>query len=199
MCIIRLLNTCVIAVFLLCAAGFIFAQSSENAAGDNARGSVPEELMRPRRDESPRYAIDTVIGPLGRGSASRDAYTFASQAATSLLAGNKDAPSLSAASSVLLETYISALEQISPQAVRLGGGIMEDDGAVSFLVRFIGREQAITGELFIRMKETEAADDKPAQQFWVFEDLLLDEAQSREEETEKGEPRFDFSPYERFF
>ena len=30
------------------------------------RGSIPEELLRPRRDEAPRYPIDMVIGTLDR-------------------------------------------------------------------------------------------------------------------------------------
>jgi len=120
-------------------------------------------LLRPRRDESPHYAADTVIGPLGRGDASKEAYLFASQVAAALLAKNRNDKSLGAMNSVSLEGFLSILEQIGPRNFRLGGGRMEDDGAVSFLVRFIGREQAITGELFVRLEESRADEDKPVQ------------------------------------
>jgi hypothetical protein len=34
---------------------------------------------------------------------------------------------------------------------------------------------------------------------WRFDDLILEEAKSREEEERESLQRFDFSPYERFF
>ena len=34
---------------------------------------------------------------------------------------------------------------------------------------------------------------------WVFEELILEEAKSRETEHQESLQRFDFSPYERFF
>ena len=138
-----------------------------------------------------------VIGPLGQGKATREAYLFASDVAAALLANNKDAASLSAMNSVLLEAYLRSLEQISPHVFRLGGGRTEDDGAVSFLVRFIGREQAITGELFIRMEETD--ENNTDRTNWIFEDIILEDARNRDADIEKGDQRFDFSPYERLF
>jgi hypothetical protein len=187
------LGICTIAVFLFFAWGF--AQNQDGDSEIPSRGLIPEELLRPRREESPRYAVDMVIGPLGQGDASKEAYLFAGEAAAALLEKNKDAKSLGAMNSVSLEGILGALEQIGPRNFRLGGGRVEDDGAVSFLIRFIGREQAITGELFVRPQD----EDKSAQPVWIFEDLILEDVQNREDEIKRGEQSFDFSPYQRFF
>jgi hypothetical protein len=142
------------AVFFLLAAGMVFAQKSETpGTASMSRGSIPEELLRPRRGEAPRYPVDTVIGPLGQGKAPDEAFAFARRAAAALAAGRANDPSLSAINSVLLEGYLSALGTVEPRSFRLGGGQEEADGAVSFLVRFIGRELSVTGELFIRYGE----------------------------------------------
>jgi hypothetical protein len=137
---------------LIILAGSAFSQN--NAADDFLqRGSIPEELLRPRKSEAPRYPIDTVIGPIGQGKASTEAYGFARRVAAALLEGNMDAPVLSAANKVFLEGCMSALNVVNPRFFRLGSGREAPDGAVSFLVRFAGREQGITGELFIRFEE----------------------------------------------
>jgi hypothetical protein len=242
-----------IAFFLFFAGEFIFSQNSNvqqgGAGAEFTRSSIPTELLRPRRDESPRYPVDTVIGPLGQGQSPKEAWLFARDVAAALLAGNPGAASLSFMNKVFLESYMSALGVISPRTFRLGSGRTEDDGSVSFLVRFIGREQGITGELFIRLEERQtpvpqpakntaqaaeaggteqpaeiaeqavqsvesvpltetvpeeplsapAAEKQPPKLVWVFEDLILEEARSREAENEEGKHRFDFSPYERFF
>ena len=232
----------------------LFAQNvGDEAAGTANRGSIPEELLRPRREEAPRYPVDTVIGPLGQGEASQEAYRFARQVAAALLAGNSDASSLSAMNRVLLESYMSTLNAINPRNFRLGSGREEPDGAFSFLIRFIGREQGISGELFVRLEEqrppvqpaetpaqaaaagetrlpesdgeaqaaeaalpvqpdpspvetTQTAEAKepvrevrPGRRVWVFDELILEEARSRETENTESKHRFDFSPYERFF
>ena len=212
------------------------------------RGSIPEELLRPRRDEAPRYPIDTVIGTLGRGQAPQEAYDIAKNAAAAFLAGNMNTPVFSPVSKVFVESCMSMLNAIYLQSYRLGSGREEPDGSVSFLVRFVGREQSITGELFIRLEERrpepkppdyQSADSQPGepqpaasetdatsetdtepgekdnsaeqavkpppvqnvpvQKIWLFEDLILEEARSREEENKDDRHRFDFSPYERIF
>jgi hypothetical protein len=117
------------------------------------RGSIPEELLRPRKSEAPRYPIDTVIGELGQGKAPKEAYEIAQNAAAALLSGNINAPVLSPVSKVYLEGWTDMLNEVNPQIYRLGGGREEPDGSVSFLVRFAGREQGITGELFVRAEE----------------------------------------------
>jgi len=226
-------------LFLLCTVT-IFPQDEPAQ-----RGSIPEELLRPRRDEAPRYPIDTIIGTLGRGHAPQEAYDIAKNAAAAFLAGNMGASVLAPVSKVFVESCMSMLNAINPHSYRLGGGREEPDGSVSFLVRFVGREQGITGELFIRLEErrvepepqpaasetTPESDGEdipaeqdilaeeavkpepepepepepppvqnvPVQKLWLFEDLVLEEARSREEENKDNRHRFDFSPYERFF
>jgi hypothetical protein len=125
------------------------------------RGSIPEELLRPRRDEAPRYPIDTVIGALGQGQASKEAYEIAQKTAAALLAGNMATPVLSSVNKVFLEDCMTRLKDINPQSFRLGSGREEPDGSFSFLVRFTGREQGITGELFVRLEERRPKPEPP--------------------------------------
>ena len=238
-----------LAAALLLVAGSLFSQNMGTDASAEAmqRNSIPEELLRPRREETPRYPVDTVIGPLGQGTAPREAYEVARRAAEALLAGSKNAPVLSTVNSVFVESCISALNGVTPRLFRLGGGRQGPDGSVSFLVRFAGREQGITGELFVRLEErrsvtippvnesetnaenevegdvpetaeaaalnedqsepqergTQVAQSPPAnipvERVWIFEDLILEEARSREAENTESRHRYDFSPYERFF
>ena len=145
-------------MFLLCTVA-IFPQD-ELAR----RGSIPEELLRPRRDEAPRYPIDTVIGTLGRGQAPQESYNIAKNAASAFLAGNMNASVFSPVNKVFVESCMSMLNAINPQFFRLGGGREEPDGSVSFLVRFVGRDQGITGELFIRLEERRPATPPPPPQ-----------------------------------
>jgi len=160
---------------------------------EQSRGSIPEELLRPRYGESPRYPIDTVIGEMGQGEASNAAFQFASSLAAGFVSGNTESSSLQTVNVSLRESYLSVLGAIDAGSYRLGGGREEPDGSVSFLVRFLGRERGITGELFIRYVENALAGN------WAFEDLLLEEARNREQEHRESLQRFDFSPYERFF
>jgi hypothetical protein len=168
---------------------FISVLGFSQSTGGEYRGSIPEELLRPQLGESPNYPIDIVIGELGKGNASDAAFSFANSVAAGLLSGRMEHSGLSTINSGLREDYLGILGQINPASYRLGGGREEADGAVSFLIRFMGREQGITGELFIRFRES-----------WVFEELILEEARTREEENSDSQrQRFDFSPYERFF
>jgi len=261
----KIRKTAFITLFLLMAV-YIFPQNEMPQ-----RGSIPEELLRPRRDEAPRYPVDTVIGAIGQGQASKEAYEIARKTATALLAGNMNVPVLSSVNKTFLEDCMTKLKGINPQSFRLGSGREEPDGSFSFLVRFTGREEGITGELFVRFQErrpktetppppsspvreaavnpsdaqpadTQSADIQPAgaeaedpqpkspesaettesgnnknipvqaapsaqappvsvsaQKIWFFEDLILEEPRSREEENRENRHRFDFSPYERFY
>jgi hypothetical protein len=175
----------------------VYAVSQEAATVQNrqSRGSIPEALLRPARGESPRYPIDTVIGELGRGQASEAAYTFANSLCEGLISGEMNDPALVTISSTERQRYITTLNSIDPLSYRIGGGRQEADGAFSFLVRFIGRDLGISGELYIRLA---ARPNRPAGT-WIFEELLLDEARSREIEQQESVHRYDFNPYERFF
>jgi hypothetical protein len=215
----------------------LFAQDSGTRGNSGAdeqfsmpRGSIPQELLRPRRDEAPRYPIDTVIGSLGQGEASAEAFSFAGRVASALTGGIMNDRNLSTMNTVRLEGYMSALGEINPRSFRLGGGRVEADGTFSFMVRFMGREQSITGELFVRyevQEEAAAQEDAPAavdaeesasgaegaaeeiaktipraqnkSGVWVFDELILEEARSRQSENEDVKHRFDLPPYERLF
>jgi len=215
-----------------------------SAQDQSYRGSIPEELLRPKRGEEPRFPVDTVIGELGQGEAPLAAYSYAKTVAAGLISASKDHPGLAGINAALREEYLSAVEEIYPRSYRLGGGREEADGAVSFMIRLIGKDAGITGELFVRyvirqivtenkapaaaaeIKEaetkeaenTEASENKEASEIkeenkeeeaivkevktvgsWRFDDLILEEAKSREEEERESLQRFDFSPYERFF
>ena len=141
-------------------------------------GSIPEELLRPRRDEAPRYPIDMVIGALGQGQAPREAYDIAKNAAAAFLSGNMNASVFSPVNKVFVESCMSMLNAIHPQSYRLGSGREEPDGSFSFLVRFVGREQGITGELFVRFEEYRPEPPPPEPQPEVIET----DAESAEEE-----------------
>ena len=145
------------ALFLLMAA-YIFPQNEMPE-----RGSIPQELLRPRRGEAPRYPIDMVIGALGQGDAPPEAYAIAQKTTAALLAGNMNVPVLSSVNKVFLEDCMTKLKSINPQSSRLGSGREEPDGSFSFLVRFIGREEGITGELFVRFEERRPRIQPPPQ------------------------------------
>jgi len=167
-----------------------------------SRGSIPDELLRPKRGEAPRYPIDTVIGELGKGSASDPAFSFANYIGTAFLSGKKDNPALASIDSTVKENLLSALEAVAPVSFRIGGGREEVDGAISFLVRFIGKDKGITGELYIRYvtrQSQETDGEVKTTGSWVFEELLLEEAKDRETEQKESIYLNDFYPYERFY
>jgi len=139
------------AILFLLTAGVLFAQTETVDAAP--WGFVPEELLRPRREEILRHPVDIVIGPLGPGRASRESYEFARRVASAFLAGNMDAPVLATVNRVFLEDYMAVLDVVNPRSFRIGSGQESPDGSVSFLIRFIGRDHGITGELFVRREE----------------------------------------------
>ncbi|MDR1410649.1 MAG: hypothetical protein LBI91_00420 [Spirochaetaceae bacterium] len=170
---------------LLVLSAAAFAQEETGASWG---GSIPEQILRPQRGgEAPRYPRDIVIGELGRGEASEEAYRFARDILSAFLYDNSDAASLSGIGPLLLEETRAALKEISPVKFRIGGGREEDDGNVSFLFRFLGREQGIAGELYIRSQ-----DEK-----WLFDDILIEDPHDTTARLEIYP--YDFTPYERFF
>ncbi|MDR3115809.1 MAG: hypothetical protein LBU25_09855 [Treponema sp.] len=170
-------------LFALYILGSIPAAEKEPSGGT----SVPDALRRPQRGEAPRYPEDTVIGPLGRGEAAEAAYTLALDLLRALLTENRDALVFQDADPGMVGDYGTALEAIKPQKFRIGSGREEPDGSTSFLVRFVGREQWISGELYLRAEEGQ----------WKLEELILEEPRDLEEGIEPYP--FDYSPYERLF
>jgi hypothetical protein len=147
-----------------------------------------------------------VIGSLQRGDVPDGARRFAAGVMAALTAGNQDAASLSRLGSIARDELFSALETVEPRRYRIGEGREEPDGSCSFLVRFLGRELGIAGELYLRFEPAQPSGPAgegaaPARAetggAWVLDDLLLEEA--RELGAAGEEPQFDLPPYERLF
>jgi hypothetical protein len=154
------------------------------------QSSIPETLRQPQRgDETPRYPRDAVIGELGRGAASEDAYRYARNLLQGALSLNRESALLAGAAPSQLEELFAGLEPMAPQQYRLGGGREEADGSTSFLFRFMGRDMSMAGELYIRL----AGDT------WKLDDIIVEEARALSEGGLMNTYKFDFSPYERFF
>lgn len=175
-------------IIFCCLYGMVVVPAQEQGEAEVSRGVLlPDTLRRPQRGEAPRYPRDTVIGALGQGEAPEGAYLVGRDLLSALLLKNREAAVLIALNRDFLEQVFKNLEPVNPQTYRLGGGREEPDGSVSFLFRFVGREQWIAGELYL-MVEAET---------WKFDDLILEEAKDI---SAGGDGyRFDFSPYERFF
>jgi hypothetical protein len=154
------------------------------------QSSIPEALRQPQRgDETARYPRDAVIGELGQGAASEDAYRYARNLLQGALSLNRESTLLVGASPSQLEELFAGLEPLAPQQYRLGGGREEADGSTSFLFRFMGRDMSMAGELYIRF-----SDDA-----WKLDDIIVEEARALSDGGLMNTYKFDFSPYERFF
>jgi hypothetical protein len=157
--------------------------------------SLPADLLRPQYGETPRFPRDYWIGELGRGEAGEDAYRSARQVAAALLDGTENA-----GLSQRVQTMAAELRGMNIRSVRIGGGRNEADGSVSFLVRFLGREEALTGELFLRKLESaeEAGPGQTGPPVWQLDDFIVDGKRSLGEGP-YGPGMADMSVYESFF
>jgi len=155
--------------------------------------SIPDSLRRPERGEAPRYPEDLVIGVMGQGESSDGAYLFARNLLSALTESRRNAAVITGSGSYVSESIFEEIRSIRPRNYRLGGGKREVDGCVSFLVRFIGNEESISGELFIRQRGGESEDDGR----WFLDDLILED--KRNNSDIRDSYRFEFTPYERFF
>jgi hypothetical protein len=164
------------------------------AFAQDLSSSLPSDLLRPQYGETPRFPRDYWIGELGRGEAGEDAYQAARRIAASFLGGE------TTGLSQRVQTAAAELRGMDIRNVRIGGGRNEADGSVSFLVRFMGREEALTGELFLRKPES-VEDTGPPQTgppSWRLEDFIMDGKRSLGEGP-YGPGMADMSVYERFF
>ena len=159
---------------------------SQNQAG-GFPVTIPELLLRPLRGEAPRYPKDMVIGELGQGTAPERAWRYARGIAAVLVAGNQSSSVIAEEDGDILKEHFTVMRSFEPRKYNLGGGRTEVDGTVSFLVRFIGREQWMAGEIYLR----------PDEGNWRLDELFLEEVRGFEEG--KRSYSYDFSPYERFF
>ena len=182
-----------------------FSQNDDNeSAWGGQSGTIPDTLRRPERGEAPRYPIDVVIGELGQGESPDGAYSYAKELLTSLLSGNKDAEIITNSNSVLSDSFLEEISSIEPRSYHLGAGRIEADGSVSFLVRFLGSEESISGEIYVRTENPVNADSDNAadvnaaeKEKWLLDDFVLEEKKVLTEI--KDIYRYDFSPYERFY
>ena len=179
--------------------------------------TIPSVLLRPERGEAPRYPRDLVIGELGQGEASDEAYQFAKSVMTALLSGARNSPAFTGSAVLITDNLIESIKSIRPRYYRLGGGRTEADGSVSFLLRFMGREESITGELYVRQEvlvthKTQEVTEEDAQngeetmkeevievrtRKWILDGLSLEDKRALSEIRDSY--RYDFSPYERFY
>lgn len=189
---------------LIAALCLLLFSAPVSGAQDGSPGSVPdsipEVLWRPQRGESPRYPQDLIIGSLARGNVSDGARLAAGQALAALVAGNRNAAVFSRFSAASRNELFSAVAVAEPRKYRVGEGREEADGSYSFLVRFMGRERGIAGELYIRFEpppEADSAAGTAGNGAWLVDDLLLDEQRPLGEFLE--ESVYDLPPYERLF
>ena len=180
---------------VLCVLLFILITSQAGFSQDSSAHAAPSSLRRPDRGAAPRYPTDLVIGELGRGEASEAAFAFATNAVSALVDGRRNAAALADPASRITEEAFEYLNSLRPITVRLGGGRIEPDGSTSFLVRFISREESISGELFIRWMD--ASESGSGAGRWIIDDLSLENKRTLAEIREVY--RFNFSPFERFF
>jgi len=172
-------------------------QDEEPAGWEDQSGTIPDILRRPDRGEAPRYPRDVVIGELGQGNSPNPAYRFAGDLLSALTAGNRTAQIVKDSLSILTEELFNEIESIRVRSYRIGGGRVETDGSVSFLVRFLGSEESITGELFVRQEADPGNDEAPSEGKWLLDDLILEEKKDLTDIRDSY--RYDFSPYERFY
>ena len=155
---------------------------------------VPSMLRRPDRGEAPRFPRDLVIGELGRGEAPIEAYEMARNSLSVLTRGLRDTPIQGNANNAINSRHFEEIAGIRSRDFRLGGGRIEPDGTVSFLVRFLGPEDTISGELYLRLRDE---FDTGGTGMWILDDLILEDNRPLREIGDSY--RFDFTPYERFF
>jgi hypothetical protein len=196
-------HVALIVALLTLAAPDMQAQEDSRSQEDSQpqeRDSVPAALRQPQRGEASRYPQDLVIGSLARGDVPAEGRRFAAEVLGSLMTGNRNARALSGISSLARDELFTAIEEVDPRRYRIGEGREEVDGAYSFLIRFLGRERGIAGELYLRFEPGQAGDADGAGATagaWLLDDLLLEEPRDLGEVG--TEPIFNFPPYERLF
>jgi hypothetical protein len=153
------------------------------AAQDVAWTLLPESLRQPQRGEAPRYPKDTVIGDLALGDVPDEAQNMAKRLLSAFVAADRETSVLVALDTSFLDDIFATLTPLEPQKYRLGGGKNEADGSVSFLIRVIGREAWVSGELYLKFEH----------ETWLLDDLILETPVSFSASSDAP------PPYERVF
>jgi len=153
----------IISVFLYFGLAFglaVFAQNDNR--GVSGTSAMPLELLRPQYGEDPRFPQDYVIGELGRGGATVETYKLAREIVASLVAGDGRVDQVAFPEHKRLAA-LNRLSGLGVRSWRVGGGRSEGDGGYSFLVRFLGRERSITGELYLQWETPVVIDEVEAE------------------------------------
>ncbi|MHC6202871.1 hypothetical protein ACYULU_06720 [Breznakiellaceae bacterium SP9] len=175
---------------LIFPAGLVCAQSTESN-NESWTGTVPAGIRQPQLGGIALYPKDLIIGELGKGEAPNEAYAAARTFLAALVKGTNTATE----GSLDEKAFAALLEKLEPLGAvkyRIGGGQTEADGGISFLVRFVGRTQWISGELYLTLVEEQAAAG-----VWHIDDLVLEPI--KDILTTNKQYPYDFAPYERFF
>jgi hypothetical protein len=175
----------IILVCALCffAAFFLLGQAEAPA------GVLPDSLKRPEFVTDPLYPRDLSIGELGPGSAPAASYTQARRVLSDLQQAKKTSALLVTIPSETVDTIVSGLEKITPRKFRVGGGQEGVDGSISFMFRFVGREEELSGAVYLRGQEDGS---------WKLEDIIPEEPRSLEQARQSDNPYL-WLPYDRFY
>jgi hypothetical protein len=133
-----------------------------------------------------RLPQDFVIGKIGDEGIEPNAYRFAVDFLSSVAKSEEVAQSYTDRGLQEAKAIGPLLAPLLPVSIRVGSGTAEGEGGVSFLVRFVGKERSVSGELhLVRSSST-----------WLVDELILDEPVS--DYGEDGAARFDPFTYTRF-
>jgi hypothetical protein len=139
----------VISLFLFIGLAF-FTRST--LRGQTSAAVLPREVLRPQYGEEPHFPKDYVIGELGRGDATEESYWLARQIVASLAVGDGKVNRAVFPEQKRI-AVVNKIRAVGARSWRVGGGRAEGSGGYSFLIRFLGRERSITGELYLQWEE----------------------------------------------
>ena len=169
----------------------LVAQTANSNRAENPMGvsALPPELLRPRYGESPHFPQDYVIGTLGRCDASEESYRYARLIVAGLAAGNGKAEGVVFPEQKRL-SVLKSISGLGTRSWRVGGGRVEPDGSVSYLIRFLGRENSVTGELYLRREEIKTEQEiKPEQEIKQETEIKPETENEVKEEAKKDDER----------
>lgn len=140
----------------------------------------------PTGSEAIRLPQDFVIGKIGDEGVEPNAYRFAVDFLSSVAKSAEVTRFYTDQSRQEAKSIAPLLAPILPASVRVGGGTAEGESGVSFLVRFVGKERSVSGELHLVQSSS----------VWLVDELILDEPVS--DYGSDGAARFDPFTYTRF-
>jgi hypothetical protein len=149
------------------------------------RGSSADPFL-PTGSETIRLPQDFVIGKIGDEGVEPNAYRFAVDFLSSVAKSEEVMRFYTERGRQEAKSIAPLLAPLLPASVRVGGGSVEGEGGVSFLVRFVGKDHSVSGELHLVRSSS----------VWLVDELILDEPVS--DYGPDGAARFDPFTYTRF-